>query len=77
MESFAEQFGTRVQKYRKDAGLTQERLADRAKLHPTHISLIERGKRSVRLETIECLAHALGVQPGSLMPDITLRKARR
>jgi len=53
--------------------MTQEGLADAAGLHRTHISLIERGKRSVRLETVERLAVALRVQPGRLMPRIRMR----
>jgi len=45
-------------------------LAHAAGLHRTHISLIERGRRSVRLETIEALAKALEVQPAKLMPRV-------
>ena len=51
-------------------GMTQEELANTAKLHATHISLIETGRRSVRIETIEQLAIALGVQPARLMPSL-------
>lgn len=57
----------------KDAygeGMSQEDLADDAELHRTHISLIERGLRSVRLETIERLSIALKVQPSALMPKV-------
>lgn len=56
--------------------MSQEALANAARLHRTHISLIERGQRSVRLETIERLATALRVQPGGLMPTIVLMKPR-
>ena len=52
-------------------GLSQEELAHAAGLHRTHVSLIERNRRSVRLETIERLASALGVEPSSLMPAST------
>jgi len=65
-------FGARVRELREDRGLSQEALADAAELHRTHISLIERGQRSVRLETIERLAIAFGVQPSELLPDIDL-----
>ncbi len=65
-----------MRKMRDDRGLSQEALADAAGLHRTHISLIERGQRAVRLETIKSLAIALGVQPADLMPSITLRKRR-
>lgn len=63
-------FGERIKELREKYGLSQEGLADAADLHRTHISLIERGQRSVRLETIEKLAIALGVQPSALMPDL-------
>lgn len=47
--------------------MSREVLAHAAKLHRTRISLIERGQRSVRLETIERLARVLEVQPAELM----------
>ena len=71
---FAEQFGDRVRALREAKGISQEALADAAHLHRTHISLIERGRRSVRLETVERLAVALHVQPARLMPTIPLAK---
>jgi len=70
--AFKNDFGDRVRSLREERNLSQEALADAAKLHRTHISLIERGERSVRLETIEALARAFGVQPADLMPSIIL-----
>jgi len=70
--NFTRQFGEKVRAAREARGLSQEALADAAGLHRTHISLIERGQRSVRLETIEKLAVALGTQPASLMPKVSL-----
>ena len=40
-------------------GDVPEELADHAGLHRTHVSLIERGQQSVRLETIERLASGI------------------
>jgi transcriptional regulator with XRE-family HTH domain len=68
--TFVHVFGLRVRELREDRGLSQEDLADAASLHRTHISLVERGRRSVRLDTIEQLARALSVQPAALMPTI-------
>src|SRR5690349_21602094 len=65
-------FGQRLCELREKRSLSQEALADAASLHRTHISLIERGQRSVRLETIERLAVALRTQPADLMPPIDL-----
>ena len=70
--AFKHDFGDRIRALREERDLSQEALADAAKLHRTHISLIERGERSVRLETIEALARAFGVQPADLMPSIPL-----
>ena len=73
---FVRDFGGRVRKIREGRGLSQEALADAAGLHRTHISLIERGQRSVQLETIESLAIALRVPPADLMPTVTAKKRR-
>ena len=67
---FILRFGLLVRGLREARGLSQEGLADAAGLHRTHISLIERGRRSVRLETVERLATALAVQPAELMPAV-------
>ena len=56
--------------------MTQEELAARAGLHVTHISLLEHGKRSARLETLERLGKALRVQPRQLIPRIEWRARR-
>ncbi len=71
-KEFTKRFGERLRDLRTKKGLSQEQLADVAGLHRTHISLIERNHRSVRLESLERLATALGVQPSILVPDIEL-----
>jgi transcriptional regulator with XRE-family HTH domain len=73
-KSFIKRFGQRVRTLRLERGLSQEALADAADLHRTHISLIERGGRSVRLETVAAVAAALGVQPAELMPRLEGRR---
>jgi transcriptional regulator with XRE-family HTH domain len=52
-------FGEAVRKRRKELNLSQEDFAERAELHRTYISDIERGTRNVSLENIEKLAKAL------------------
>jgi DNA-binding XRE family transcriptional regulator len=73
----AKRFGEKIRQLREARKLSQEDLADNAGLHRTHISLIERGQRSVRLETIERLAIALAVQPAQMMPKISVTKRHR
>lgn len=73
---FIKDFGARIRDLREDQGLSQEKLADMAKLHRTAITHIERASRSSTLETIEKLAKALGVQPADLMPSLELPRRR-
>jgi DNA-binding XRE family transcriptional regulator len=77
VSQFAQEFGGKVRALREARGMSQETLADTARLHRTHISLIERGHRSVRLETVERLALALGVQPARLMPTVRLQPVKQ
>lgn len=59
--NICEKFGLNVQKYRKKLGISQEELAELSGLHRTYISSIERGKRSISLNNIEKIAHALKI----------------
>lgn len=60
-------FGYRLRQVREDAGLSQAALADKAGLHVTYVSSMERGRRNVSLVNIHALAEALGVNPGQLL----------
>jgi transcriptional regulator with XRE-family HTH domain len=62
--------GHNVRRIRTEAGLSQEELAYRAKLHRTYISSIERGQRNVSVENIFAIAEALRVPPGDLLKPI-------
>jgi CheY-like chemotaxis protein len=54
-------FGSTIKSKRSELGMSQEELADRAGLHRTYVSDVERGMRNVSLISIEKLAHALGM----------------
>lgn len=60
-------FGRRVRELRKELGLSQEDLAERADLHRTYVGSIERGERNVALINIHRLAKALKVAPRDLL----------
>jgi transcriptional regulator with XRE-family HTH domain len=62
-------FGERLRAVRTKKQISQEALADKAGLHRTYVSSVERGERNVTITTIEKLAKALGVAPADLMPD--------
>jgi transcriptional regulator with XRE-family HTH domain len=61
MEPVRKQFAANLRQQRERAGLSQEALADKCDLHRTEISLLERCKRSPRLETIVILSRGLGL----------------
>ena len=63
-------FAENLRRIRIATGLSQETLADRAGLHRTYVSSIERGRRNVSLTNIFLLAEALGVEPGDLLRPI-------
>lgn len=67
------EFGAAVKSERIRLGLSQETLAERADLHRTYITDIERGVRNLSLETIYKIADALGVSVGSLFKRAGIR----
>ena len=56
-----------LREIRAKTGFSQEELADRAGLHRTYISSVERAERNISLENIFSLAKALGVTPADLL----------
>jgi two-component system response regulator len=61
-------FGTSVKGWRQQLGFSQEELAERADLHRTYISDVERGARNLSLESINKLARALDISVSALFP---------
>jgi transcriptional regulator with XRE-family HTH domain len=59
-------FGFAVKDRREALGLTQEECAERAGVHRTYLSDIERGARNVSLVNIERLAAALALKISEL-----------
>ena len=56
-----------VRRFRQKLGLTQEGLAEKADLHWTYISGVERCKYNISLDSIVRLAKALGRAPYELL----------
>lgn len=59
-------FGDAVRRRREGLALTQEELAERAKIHRTYLSDVERGARNLSLLNIERLAAALHLSMSEL-----------
>ena len=54
--------GEKIRTVRKTKGLTQERLAELADLHPTFVSEVETGKANYTITTLFAISKALGVK---------------
>jgi len=54
-------FGKKVREERLKLGLSQEALAEKARVHRTYIGMIERAEKNITLENIEKIAKALGI----------------
>lgn len=62
--------GKRIKAAREREGMTQEELAEYVDMSATHISVIERGKKGLRLENLVRIANVLGVSPDELLQDV-------
>ena len=69
MEINYKKLGKRIQSARKEAGLSQEQLAEAIGKSPSAISTIETGKRGASLETLIRIANALQVSADYLLAD--------
>lgn len=65
--------GMRIKAAREAKNLTQENLAAIVDLSPTHISVIERGMKTVRLDKFIAIANALDVSADFLLVDVVTR----
>ncbi|AGG05896.1 helix-turn-helix domain-containing protein [Dehalococcoides mccartyi] len=65
-KTIEQRFGERIRDLRKQAGVSQEELADRAGVHRTYLGGIERGERNPSLKNIDAIARALKVSLSDL-----------
>ncbi len=62
--------GESIRYYRKHAKFSQEKLAERASLHPVYLGKIERGEKWVSLHALLRIAAALKVRVRDLVYDL-------
>lgn len=62
-------FGNRVRAARERMGITQEDLASRVGMSPSHMSIVERGVKVPRMDTVVKLANELDVSADYLLQD--------
>lgn len=62
--------GRRIKAAREKKRLTQEQLAELVDLSPMHVSVIERGVKLPKLETLINIANVLDVSADTLLQDV-------
>ena len=62
--------GETIRSYRRKAGLTQERLAEKADLHHNFIGEVERGNMEASLSSLLKISKALGVRVRDLVANV-------
>ena len=60
-ETLADAVGRRLRTLRAAAGLSQERLAEKAGVHSTYIGQVERGQKNVTIDSLSRIIKPLGV----------------
>ena len=69
MQPLRKRLGLAIRKIRTGAKVSQEALAQKAKLHRTTMSEIERGISNVSIDIVERIAKALGVKVSQLLAE--------
>ena len=64
--------GARIKAARERVHLTQEQLAEIIDISPTHMSVIERGVKTPKLDTFVRIANALGVCTDALLQGVVV-----
>lgn len=70
MATLRKAFGMTVRRLRVAAGLSQEKLAQRAKVSRNFEGSIERGESSLSLDVADRLARALGISLSELLSTV-------
>lgn len=69
-DDFALRLGDNMRDSRQKAGLSQQDVAVRASMHRTAVSLLERGERIARTDTLVRIADSIGVSPVELLDGL-------
>jgi transcriptional regulator with XRE-family HTH domain len=62
--------GEAIRRFRKTAGLSQEKLAEKADLHPVYIGELERGEEAASIHALLRIAKALRVRVRDLVDEL-------
>ena len=73
MAELRKEFGKRLQLLRRQAGLTQEQLAEQVEISVDFLSLVERGVNAPSFDNLEKISKALDIEVRELF-DFTKHK---
>lgn len=62
--------GEAIRIRRKQSKWSQEKLAEKAELHPVYVSAVERGAKTISMDALMRIAKALGVRVRDLVADL-------
>lgn len=63
---FQKRLGVRIRETRTSRGFSQESFAEACELHRTHVSLLERGRINITVNTARQIAHVLKISLSEL-----------
>ncbi len=69
--------GAAIRERRQATGLSQEALAEKARLHRTYIGMVERAERNVSVDKLDQIATALAVRASALLLQAERKRATR
>ena len=68
--SHQKKIGEAIRKHRKNARMSQEKLAEQADLHPVYLGEVERGREAVSIRALIRISKALGVRLRDLVAEV-------
>ena len=74
MSDIAKTVGKRLRGSRTSLGFSQEKLAEKAGLHPTYIGQVERGEKNLTIESLEKITRALEIPMADVFEKIEDRR---
>ena len=69
--------GAAIRERRQATGLSQEAVAEKARLHRTYIGMVERAERNVSVDKLDQIATALAVRASALLLQAERKRATR
>lgn len=72
--SLAKRLGLVIRHLRLEAGMSQEEFAHQCGLHRTYIGSIERGEKTITIETADKIAQALGISLSEMFQQLENRE---